>query len=144
MSAAFSGWRAHPLVQLTRARVLEFLREPEAVFWVFVFPLLLAVALGVAFRSQPPKPLPVGIEAGPQAESRRAALAASGALVPQVLDAASAEKALASGKVAVVVRSTDPPTYWFDPTRPESREAKLQTDDALQRAAGRVDPRAPK
>jgi ABC-type multidrug transport system permease subunit len=143
VSAAFSGWRAHPLVQLTRARVLEFLREPEAVFWVFVFPLLLAVALGVAFRSQPPKPLPVGIEAGTQAEARRAALAASGALVPQVLDAGDAEKALASGKVAVVVRATDPPTYWFDPTRPESREAKLQTDDALQRAAGRVDPLAP-
>jgi ABC-type multidrug transport system permease subunit len=136
----FAGWRAHPLVQLTRARVLEFLREPEAVFWVFIFPLLLAVALGVAFRSQPPKPLPVGIEAGAQAEARRAALAASEALAPEILAADVAERALATGRVAVVVRATDPPTYWFDPTRPESREARLHVDDALQRAAGRSDP----
>lgn len=143
-ASSFSGWRGHPLVQLTRARVLEFLREPEAVFWVFIFPILLAVALGVAFRSQPPKPLPVGIEAGPQAESRLAALAASSALAPQVLAAEAAERALASGKVAVVVRSTDPPTYWYDATRPESREARLHVDDALQRAAGRSDPLVPR
>ena len=27
-----------PLVELTLARLREFLREPEALFWVFVFP----------------------------------------------------------------------------------------------------------
>lgn len=143
-AAPFSGWRGHPLVQLTRARVLEFLREPEAVFWVFIFPILLAVALGVAFRSQEPKPLPVGIEAGPQAEARLEALKASTALVPQIVAPSEAERALATGKVAVVVRSTDPPTYWYDTTRPESREARLHVDDALQRAAGRADPVAPR
>ena len=42
-----------PVLQLTRARVVEFLREPEAIFWVFLFPVLLAVALGVAFRAKP-------------------------------------------------------------------------------------------
>ena len=35
-----------PLVELTRARLREFVREPEAVFWVFVFPVLMAIALG--------------------------------------------------------------------------------------------------
>jgi len=43
----------HPLVELTRARLLEFLRDPGAFFWVFVFPMLLAVALGIAFREGP-------------------------------------------------------------------------------------------
>ncbi|KAB2964216.1 MAG: ABC transporter permease, partial [Thermoanaerobaculia bacterium] len=58
--APLRGLRARPLWQLTRARVVEFLREPEALFWVFIFPVLLAVALGVAFRNQPPAPVPVG------------------------------------------------------------------------------------
>ena len=48
-----SNERHHPLLELTRARIVEFLREPEAVFWVFVFPVLLALALGIAFRSKP-------------------------------------------------------------------------------------------
>jgi ABC-type multidrug transport system permease subunit len=32
--------------------------------------------------------------------------------------------------------------YWYDPTRPESRLARLAVDDALQRGAGRTDPHA--
>ena len=43
----------HPLVQLTLVRFLEFIREPEALFWVFVFPILLAAGLGIAFRNRP-------------------------------------------------------------------------------------------
>ncbi len=47
------GRRRGPLLELTRARWLEFLREPEAIFWVFVFPVLLAGGLGIAFRNRP-------------------------------------------------------------------------------------------
>ena len=57
---AHSGWRTHPLVQLTLVRYREFVREPEAVFWVFIFPLLLAAGLGIAFRDRPPERAPVG------------------------------------------------------------------------------------
>ena len=28
-------------------------REPEVIFWVFVFPILLALGLGIAFRNKP-------------------------------------------------------------------------------------------
>jgi ABC-type multidrug transport system permease subunit len=128
--------RPGPLYQLTRARVLEFLREPEAVFWVFLFPVLLAFALGLAFRAKPPEPLPVGVEAGAAAESRRAALAGE-RLTPRIVERAAAARALASGKLALVVLATEPPTYWYDPTRPDSRIARLEVDAALQRAAGR-------
>src|ERR1700693_4478810 len=38
---------------LLLARMLELKREPEVVFWVFVFPLLLATGLGIAFRNKP-------------------------------------------------------------------------------------------
>ena len=54
-------------MELTLARVRELTREPEAIFWVFVFPILLAAILGVAFRSRPPDALPVAVVAGPQA-----------------------------------------------------------------------------
>jgi ABC-type multidrug transport system permease subunit len=139
-----STWRARgplssPLVQLTLARLREFLREPEAIFWVFLFPVLLAIALGVAFRNRPPEPLPVGIEENPVAEARLTALASSGTLAPQILTRPEAEHALATGRLALVVLGTDPPTYWFDPTRPDSRLARLEVDQALERAAGRTD-----
>jgi ABC-type multidrug transport system permease subunit len=138
----FRGWRAMPLVQLTRARVVEFLREPEAIFWVFLFPVLLAVALGVAFRSQPPEPARVAVERGEDAaaaEARRAALEASGRARAEVVERDEAHRQLRTGKVALVVLAGEPPTYWFDPTRPESRLARLEVDAALQAAAGRVD-----
>ena len=134
-----SGWLRHPLMQLTAARVREFLREPEAVFWVFVFPILLAVALGIAFRSQPPAPAPVAVAQGPLAEARDRALRDSASARSEILDLEAARRALATGKVALVVLSTDPPTYWFDPTRPESRLARLEVDAVLQKEAGRVD-----
>jgi ABC-type multidrug transport system permease subunit len=118
--------------------VLEFLREPEVVFWVFLFPVLLALALGLAFRAKPPEPLPVGIEAGVEAEGRRSALEGE-RLTPRIVERAEAQRALASGKLALVVLATEPPTYWYDPTRPDSRIAHLEVDAALQRAAGRAD-----
>ncbi len=138
-----SSWRCQPLVQLTRARTVEFLREPEAIFWVFLFPVLLAVALGVAFRSQPPQPVAVGVESGPGAAQRVAALAASGRIEARTVDREAGRADLRAGRLALVVLAGDPPTYWFDPTRPESRIARLEVDAALQRAAGRADPIAP-
>ena len=136
--AAPEGVRA-PLVELTLARVRELIREPEAVFWVFVFPILLAAILGLAFRSRPPEALPVAVEAGPLAEGRLAALASGGDLAPRVLPEGEARKALARGRVVLVVSADEPPVYAYDPTQPESRAARLAVDAALQRAAGRSD-----
>ena len=136
--------RRSPLWALTVARVREFLREPEAIFWVFLFPVVLALALGLAFRSQPPAALPIGIEAGPQAEGRRVALAVAGRLAPQIVDRAEADRALRAGKLVLVVLASDPPTFLFDPTRPDSRTAELEVDAALERAAGRADRLTPR
>jgi ABC-type multidrug transport system permease subunit len=129
----------HPLVELTLARVRELVREPEAVFWVFVFPILLAGILGLAFRGRPPDPLPVAVVEGPQAEARQRALASEGELKAERLAAPAAREALARGRVVLVVSADQPPVYSFDPTQPESRAARLAVDAALQRAAGRAD-----
>src|ERR1700733_8631375 len=55
-------------LHLLGARMLELKREPEVVFWVFVFPLLLAVGLGIAFRNKPGDASSVAIVAGSGAE----------------------------------------------------------------------------
>ncbi len=135
----FGGWRNSPLYQLTRAKVLEFLREPEAVFWVFLFPLLLALALGVAFRSQPPLALPIGVESGSHAAARVQALEAAERIDARELDAEEALQELRAGRLALVVLEGDPTTYFFDPNRPDSRVARLEVDAILQEAEGRED-----
>jgi ABC-type multidrug transport system permease subunit len=128
-----------PIVELTKSRLRELIREPEAVFWVFVFPIVLTAILGLAFRSRPPDALRVAVVSGPQAESRRAALAASEGLDARVLPEDEARAALGRGRVVLVVSAGDPPTYSYDPTQPESHAARLAVDAALQRAAGRRD-----
>src|SRR5262245_32938639 len=133
----------HPLVELTLARVRELLREPEAVFWVFVFPILLAAILGLAFRSRPPDALPVAVVEGPAAAARLAALQTEASLKPQMLGEAQARAALVRGRVVLVVSAGEPPSYSYDPTQPESLAARLAVDAALQRAAGRGDAFAP-
>ena len=133
-------WGDHPLVQLTRVRYREFFREPEAVFWVFIFPVLLAAGLGIAFRNRAPDRTGVAVVA---AETRLAdALRSTGELQVSVLSDSAAAEALRTGEVALVVAPAPDGKveYRYDDTRPESRIARLLVDDALQRAAGRRDP----
>jgi len=188
-----SSW-FDPLWQLTMARVREFVREPEAVFWVFVFPVLLAFVLGIAFRNTAPQKLLIAVEPATEEPRMSVASSASGLSAQEitsqvaqalsrspglegvVMSSAEAANALRTGKVAIVVRadlsrdlsaqSASPGTkpgsadtglsgaggnsgaapaidpsfnYRYDPTRPESQIARLQVDDALQRAFGRAD-----
>jgi ABC-2 type transport system permease protein len=128
-----------PLTELTLARIRELTREPEALFWVFVFPILLTAILGLAFRSRPPEALPVAVVAGPLANAHLAALSKGSDLKASILPEREARQALASGRVVLVVSADETPVYSYDPTQPESRAARLSVDAALQRAAGRAD-----
>ena len=58
-----SGESYRPLVELTLVRVREFVREKEAVFWTFVFPVLLACAAASRFAQRPG--VCVAVEAAP-------------------------------------------------------------------------------
>ena len=131
----------HPLVELTLMRMREFLREKEAVFWVFIFPVLMTFALGIAFRNTGPDKTLVAVEAGdPKATEIADVLSRSPDISASVLNPEQATQALRSGKVSIVVKSTnDALEYRFDPTRPESRSARLLVDDVLQRGKGRTD-----
>jgi ABC-type multidrug transport system permease subunit len=125
---------------LTLGRWRGFFREPSAVFWTFGFPLLLSLTLGVAFRNRPPEPVYAAIEQVPGSEAARAALAASADVNVIVLAPSEARNALRTGRVALVVVPGATYSYRYDPTRPESRLARLVVNDVLQRANGRVDP----
>ena len=134
------GGAAHPLAELTLARLREIYREPEALFWAFIFPILMSVAMAVAFPSTSTAPVPVGVREGAGAEALRATLAASKAVAPRIVPAADEARVLRDGDVDLIVVPATPPTYRYDPGRAESRAARLVLDDALKRTAGRADP----
>src|SRR6266853_2557056 len=129
---------------LLMARMKELKREPEVIFWVFVFPLLLAFGLGIAFRNKPADATSVVIVAGPRAQDAVALLGRSpqpGGFKIEVQDADRALRGFRLGKYDLVI---EPGTqgdfqYRYDPARPESTLARAQVDDALQTAAGRHD-----
>ena len=142
MRSSRRRWRDHPLVQLTLVRYREFYREPEAVFWVFIFPVLLTAGLGIAFRSGAPERIPVALVGPAGSEDALArGLGAADGLRVRTLDDSAAAQALRTGDVALVVRLAEGAVeYRYDPERPDAREARLRVDQAVQRAAGRADP----
>jgi ABC-2 type transport system permease protein len=129
---------------LLMARMLELKREPEVVFWVFVFPLLLALGLGIAFRNKPADAASIAIVSGPGSEDAQALLARSpqhDLFKIQTLPSAEAQKAFRLGKFDLVIEADGKGgfEYRYDPARPESVLAKSEANDALQSAAGRKD-----
>src|ERR1039457_1012078 len=133
-----SAWTDHPLAQLTLVRFLEFIREPEALFWVFIFPILLAAGLGIAFRNRPADVLKIAAVTPQLAQSLRN----EKLLDVAQLSTGAAEEALRTGKVALlaVPGPGGAVVYRYDDTNPEGRTARMLADRAIQRAAGRADP----
>src|SRR3954462_6101825 len=103
-----------PIIELAVTRAKEFVRESEALFWVFGFPLILALALGFAFREKPPDRVPVGIIAGPNAAQRLAALQMSPVLLPRIMSEREARDALRRGKVSLLIEGADTVLFRFD------------------------------
>jgi ABC-2 type transport system permease protein len=129
---------------LLAARLLELKREPEVVFWVFVFPLLLALGLGIAFRNKPADAASVAIVASSGSQDAQALLARSAqhdSFKINVLSADEARQGFRLGKFDVVIEpnANGGFDYRYDPARPESVLAKTEVNDALQAAAGRKD-----
>ncbi|MGZ8462670.1 MAG: ABC transporter permease [Candidatus Deferrimicrobiaceae bacterium] len=129
-----------PLVHLVLARFRESIRHPETIFWTFVFPILLAFALGIAFRGERPAPAAVAVVDLPGAAEVARTLRADDDVRVDVLPRETADRLLRTGGVATLVIPGDPLVYRYDPTRPDSRLARDRVDKILQRAAGRTDP----
>jgi ABC-2 type transport system permease protein len=128
-----------PLRELTLARIRSFVREPEALFWTFGFPIIMALGLGIAFRERPAERAAIGVERGSVGERYAPALGRSSEVELEVLSTDSAEDALRRGEIAVLLTGRDVLTYRYDPARAESRSAQLVADRVVQRAAGVTD-----
>ncbi len=128
------------LWQLTLVRFREFLREPEALFWVFGFPLLLAAGLGSRFATRRPKccrsassarskaPRSSRCRRSPSTRSRRSTTAC-------VRYAKGESRCWSSA-----LRAAGTSVYHYDDTNPEGRDARMRADIAVQQNAGRQDP----
>jgi ABC-2 type transport system permease protein len=130
---------------LLMARMKELKREPEVVFWVFVFPILLALGLGIAFRNKPADITTIAIVQGPGADDALSMIqrsSRSSSIHARILDRDAALQGLRLGKfdMAVIPNGAGGFEYRYDPARPESVLSHAEIDDVLQGAAGRKDP----
>ena len=101
-------WIAY--IRLLQMRMLEMWREPEVIFWVFVFPLLLALGLGIAFRGKPPDVTMIAIVDGPGAQQVVSLVDRSGqhaSIHADVVSAPVARDGFRLGKYALVVSMDD-------------------------------------
>jgi ABC-2 type transport system permease protein len=142
--------RSHPLLQLYLARLREFYRQPARIFWVYGFPTLLAIGLGLAFKSRPPESIQVDLVDNPASAPVEEALTEYDrnhpkdrpGLLLKVGPEGEAERRLKTGKTPLVVVPdlSRPITYCYDPTRPEAIAARAAIDDILQEHEGRKNP----
>jgi ABC-type multidrug transport system permease subunit len=147
----------YSLRELYFTRLREFYRQPARIFWVYGFPMIMAIGLGMAFKNRPPASAQADLvqnaasariqEALDRYEAHTPLAGRIGLLTKSVTER-EAEERLRNGDTPLVViplqtKSTDTrPTveYRYDPTRPEATTARLVFDDTLQRAFDRPDP----
>src|SRR6185437_6360542 len=121
---AGGGLATNSLWQLVTVRFKEYTREPEALFWSFGFPILLAIGLGIAFRSKPADVVHVAVaNSGARADALATALSRDKGLAVVTLSADSAAAELRTGRVALVVTpdGASGVRYDYDDTRPDAR-----------------------
>lgn len=143
LSRAERGFGRSSLVQLTLVRFREFIREPEAVFWTFIFPVLLAAGLGIAFRQRGPDKVAVGVVTAPNSATLVQSLDKDSTLVVDSFAESAGAKALRTGKIALLVVPTaraDSVGYIYDKSRGDAANARVIVDRAIQVGAGQVNP----
>lgn len=129
------------LFQLILSNMRGYIREPEAIFWTYGFPLLMMIGLGLAFRTTTDAPVHFGVVAGQAAERVEQAVGSDPAYSFEILDQEAALQKLSTNRLLLVIHSEgEGLRYHFDPSNREARQLRERLDDALQRVAGRVDP----
>ncbi len=133
--------RYSPLWELTMARLREVLREPGFVFWIFGFPVLMAIGLGIAFRDRPPEKPVIAVVEGTRWLAE--ALDDPEHVTVEVVDDATAREYLRTARVDLVVRADDDAPggvhYRYDEMRDEGRLARHAADAVIQASLGRQD-----
>ncbi len=123
----------HPLLQLFIARLREFYREPEAIFWVYGFPLILAVGLGIAFWDRKPEPAQVDVVEDPDAAELVDLLKPKLKAEAHTLD--DCRQRLRTGKTVLFVEPDGKQyRYVFDEACPEGLAARNEVEVVLLRS----------
>ncbi len=131
----------NPLFQLILSNMRSYIREPEAIFWTYGFPLLMMIGLGLAFRTTTDNPVHFGVVTGPAAERVGQSVGSDPGYSFEILDQETALRKLRTNRLVLVITSEgDGLRYHFDPSNPGARQIRERLDDALQAAAGRVNP----
>ena len=129
---------------LIKSRLIEFTRQPEAVFWVYFFPILMVVVLGIAFRNQTVEQFEIDVADIPGHQALVSSFQDNEQINFNVLPEDECRRRLRTGKTSLIVipnveNEQIEIDYYFDPSRPGSLNAKAVVDDVLQRDAGRTD-----
>ncbi|MGV2335101.1 MAG UNVERIFIED_CONTAM: hypothetical protein LVR18_13635 [Planctomycetaceae bacterium] len=113
--------------------------------WSYVFPLVMMISLGLAFRSDSVEPVSVCVEDGAAADQVRQVLQANPRFVVTGGTPEQCRQMLRSGKAELVltIKGTDSARQYhflLDQTRPGSVSAQDAVNDVLQRArpGGRI------
>jgi ABC-2 type transport system permease protein len=136
--------RWQPLVRLIEARFREFMREPEVIFWVYGFPLVLAVGLGYAFSSTTLKAPDVDVAESPRAEQIAQHLRddrwQEEKLKVEVLPENVCQDRLKKGKTSLyLIAHAERIEYVYDRARGDSVQARYWTEAILSRKLGQDD-----
>jgi len=124
----------HPILAITLARLREFMRRPEAVFWVYFFPVLMVIVLGVAFRNQKVETFDVDVINSSGADSIVESLELESRIKPHLFDEDESRERLRTGKTTLAISAENPSSdveYIFDPARPGSLAARNLVDAFL-------------
>lgn len=137
-----SAWT--PYVTIVKTRLREFTRRPEAVFWVYFFPLLMVIVLGSAFRNKRVENVSLDLADGPGSAAVQKILEQSSNVQITLLSQEECQRRLRAGQSELYLVANgsgiDSVDYHYDPTRPGSLNVKAVVDRQLQIAKGRTDP----
>jgi ABC-2 type transport system permease protein len=130
--------RRHAFAQLILARVREFYREPEVLFWVYGFPLILATVLGLAFSKSEPTPPTVDVvdKAGDKRAEAIVEVLKNAKMTVALNSEEVSRKRFKNDKIAmiVMVENKKELDYLFDPAKDKSQLARYWVDSVLVRS----------
>jgi ABC-type multidrug transport system permease subunit len=145
--------RHHPFLQLYFSRLREFYRQPARIFWVYGFPTVLAICLGLAFRNRPPEsfevdvvnsPVSVPVQEALESYNAKAKLQKKPGFSITLSTPEEATRRLETSKAPLVVEvgesESHPVAYRYDPTRPEAASIRAAVDAVIQESRGRTNP----
>lgn len=135
------------LKEMIKGRWREFKREPSAMFFVVMMPLLWMIVLGLAFSGERKEKYGIAMlnteMTIPQNAFIRDVLAGDERLIVRVGDESDHARWIKRGEAVLVIKADIKQMkvlYQFDPANPQSARAREIVNNLVQKSYGRSDP----